>query len=187
MNRLGALCPTAYHPVLGEAGSLRKPGEPIGFDFRYTLCQSDWFTPYKHAIYDIYGLKENLAYKRTHFSLTDRLHAMHDYVLDDSVSLWRIEAYDGMQIGAQAYLGSVVGSDKDAMKNSDIGSVWMLASITDDPRLKQTRLPYIRNFKLAQQQTDDNDFLSGSARGQYYLGKRSVSSRNGATIPNPSH
>lgn len=172
MNRLGALCPTAYHPVLGEAGSLRKPGEPIGFDFRYTLCQSDWFTPYKHAIYDIYGLKENLAYKRTHFSLTDRLHAMHDYVLNDSVSLWRIEAYDGMQIGAQAYLGSVVGSDKDAMKNSDIGSVWMLASITDDPRLKQTRLPYIRNFKLAQQQTDDNDFLSGSARGQYYLSKK---------------
>lgn len=172
MNRLGELCPTAYHPVLGEEGSERKPGERIDFDFRYTLSESDWFTPYKHAIYDVYGLKENLAYKRTRFSLTDRLHAMHDYVLDDSVSLWRIEECGGMQIGAQAYLGSVVGSDKDAMKNSDIGSAWMLASITGDPRLRHARLPYIRNFKLAQQQDDGDDFLSGSAQGQYYLGKK---------------
>ncbi len=172
MNRLGELCPTAYHPVLGEAGSYRKPGEQIEFEFRYTLSRSDWFVPYKHAIYDIYALKENLNYKRTRFSLTDRLHAMHNYVLDDSVSLWRTEEYNGTQIGAQAYLGSVVGSDKDAMKNSDIGSVWMLAAITDDPRLKQTRLPYIRNFKIAQQQDDNDHFLSGSVRGQYYLGKK---------------
>lgn len=169
-NRAGELCPTAYHPVLGEAGSRREPGEAFAFDYRFTLSHSDWYGPYRHAIYDVYGLREGLALKRSTFSLTDRLHALHDYVVDDTLSLWRVEEYRDRKIGAQAYLGSVVGSEKDAMKNSDVGSVWMLAAATDDPRLSEERLPYIRNFKLAQQDGSD-DFLSGSAKGQYYLSK----------------
>lgn len=171
MNRAGALCPTAYHPVLGEAGSRRGAGEAFGFDYRYTFSRSDWWEPYRHAIYDIYGLREGLALRRSTFSLTDRLHALHDYAIDDSLSLWRVEELRGMKIGAQAYKGSVVGSDGDAMKNSDVGSVWMLAAATADPRLVEQRLPYIRNFKLAQQD-DGDDFLSGSARGQYYLSRQ---------------
>lgn len=171
MNRAGELCPTAYHPVLGEAGSLRESGAAFGFDYRYTLSRSDWFEPYRHAIYDVYGLREGLALKHSVFSLTDRLHALHDYVVDDTLSLWRVEEYKGMKIGAQAYLGSVVGSEGDAMKNSDVGSAWMLAAATDDPRLREERLPYIRNFKLLQQD-DGDEFLSGSAQGQYYLSRQ---------------
>lgn len=170
-NRAGQLCPTAYHPVLGEAGSQRAAGEAFGFDYRYTLSHSGWYEPYRHAIYDVYGLREGLALRRSTLSLTDRLYALHDYAVDDSLSLWRVEELRGMMIGAQAYRGSVVGSEGDAMKNSDVGSVWMLAAATDDPRLGEERLPYIRNFKLAQQE-EGGDYLSGSAKGQYYLSKR---------------
>ncbi len=171
MNRMGKLCPTAYHPVLGEKGSLCRKGETLSFDFRYTLSDSDWFATLNHAIYDIYGLKKMIGLKNTTFSLTDRLHALHDYATNDSLSLWRTEQFEGVEIGAQAYYGSVVGSQKDAMKNSDVGSVWMMARMTNDPLLIEKRLPYIRNFKLMQQYDDENEFLSGAAKGQYYLSK----------------
>jgi hypothetical protein len=67
-------------------------------------------------------------------------------------------------------MGGVVGSDKDAMKNSDYGAMWMLANITGDSVLRKTRLPYARNFKFAQQQ-QESGFFQGAAVGQYYLSK----------------
>jgi hypothetical protein len=170
MNRKAALTPTAYHPVLGEKGSYLKTGEQVSFSFRYSLQVADWYTVYKHAIYDIYHLKDFYGLKKTKQSLTDRILKMHQYVVDDSTSMWRVEAFNNSKIGAQAYLGGVVGSDKDAMKNSDYGAIWMLASVSDDPVLKQTRLPYARNFKLAQQQAAAG-FFQGAAIGQYYLSK----------------
>ena len=48
--------------------------------------------------------------------------------------------------------------------------MWMLAGITDDAVLRQTRLPYARNFKL-QQQGAAPGFFNGAAAGQYYLSK----------------
>ena len=45
----------------------------------------------------------------------------------------------GVTIGAQDYLGGVYDSEKDAMKNSDYGAMWMLAKLTDDPRLTQKK------------------------------------------------
>ncbi len=95
---------------------------------------------------------------------------MHGYLTDPATSLWRVEAYEGKQIGAQAYLGGVVGSDKDAMKNADYGAMWMLAHATGDPQLKNDILPYALNFKLAQQQVEPG-FFQGAAIGQYYLSK----------------
>ncbi|QHT72112.1 glycerophosphoryl diester phosphodiesterase [Rhodocytophaga rosea] len=170
MNRKAELTPTAYHPVLGEKDSYLKAGEKRKFSFRYTLQAADWYSVYKHAIYDVYRFHEFLALKQTRQSLTDRILSMLDYVNDDSTSLWRTEQFNGQQIGAQAYLGGVVGSDKDAMKNSDYGAMWMLATLTGDEVLRKTRLPYARNFKLAQQQ-DESGFFQGAAVGQYYLSK----------------
>lgn len=169
MNRTGGLCPTAYHPVLGEEGSQCRKGDTLSFDFRYTLSATEWFGVFSHAVYDIYDLRKMIGLKRSSFSLTDRLHALHDYAVNDTLSLWRTELCQGVEIGAQAYLGAVAGAQKDAMKNSDVGSVWMMARMTGDPLLTEKRLPYIRNFKRMQQEEDDDDFLSGAAKGQYYL------------------
>ncbi len=172
MDRAGRLVPTAYHPILGERGSYLKKGDKIEFAFRYSLIPMAWNVPFQHAIYDVYGLRDMIKFKNSTFSLTDRLSAMHKYVVDDKSSLWRVEEYNGMKIGAQSYMGGVTGSDKDAMKNSDVGSVWMMAAMTGDPRLTQDRLPYIRNFKIAQQIQDGDPFLTGAAQGQYFLWKK---------------
>ena len=99
------------------------------------------------------------------------IQAMHRYVIEDSTSLWRTEQFEGYEIGAQAYLGGVLGFYKDAMKNSDYGAMWMLTTIAHDSVLRRTRLPYARNFKLTQQQQTPG-FFQGAAVGQYYLSKR---------------
>ncbi|HEY0946880.1 MAG TPA: hypothetical protein VGD81_16485, partial [Opitutaceae bacterium] len=170
LNRQGALSPTLYHPVLGQDGSHLEAGETRTFRFRYVLRAGDWFTAVKHAACDIYRLDDFLALKQPQRSLSERLLALHGYVTDDRTSLWRTETFGGLEIGAQAYLGGVVGSDKDAMKNSDYGAMWMLARLTDDPRLTRDRLPFARNFKLVQQQREPG-FFQGAAIGQYYLSK----------------
>lgn|GEM_PF-204405 len=170
MNRDAKLSPTAWHPVLGEKGSWLKAGESIQFSFRYTVQPASWYSVYKHAANDIYRLKDFLALKQTKQSLTDRILSMHRYVVDDSTSKWRREQYQGLTIGAQDYQGGVYGGDGDAIKNADYGAMWMLARITNDPVLQQTRLPYVRNFKLTQQD-HTTGFFQGAAAGQYYLPK----------------
>jgi SSS family transporter len=168
MNRRSQLTPVAWHPVLGQKGSYLKNGETVQFSFRYSVQAADWYTVYKHAVNDIYRLKDFLALKQTSQSLTDRILSMQRYVVDDSTSKWKVEQYKGMAIGAQQYLGGVHGAQKDAIKNADYGAMWMLAKISHDSVLSQTRLPYVRNFKLAQQDTDAG-FFQGAAAGQYYL------------------
>lgn len=170
MNRQGRLAPTLYHPVLGEEGSQLATGDRRTFRFRYVLRQADWFPVLKHVINYVYRLPDFLALKQPTRSLSDRLGALHRYVADDETSLWRTEEFGGLTIGAQAYLGSILGSDKDGMKNSDYGAMWMLAKLTNDPKLVRDRLTFARNFKLAQQQTGPG-FFEGAPRGQYYLSK----------------
>ena len=169
-NRDGQLSPTLYHPVLGEADSYLEAGEVRTFRFRYSLKQDDWFNVYKHAIYDVYDFGKAVTLKNTQQSLTNRVLSMLTYLKDDRTSLWSTHDYEGMTIGAQSYLGGVVGADKDAMKNADYGAMWMLANITGDTVLNQTRLAPAKNFKLAQQQVADG-FFKGAAVGQYYLWK----------------
>ncbi|MBI5768698.1 MAG: glycoside hydrolase family 127 protein [Verrucomicrobia bacterium] len=170
MNRAGRLAPTLYHPVLGEAGSKLAAGETRTWAFRYSLRVGDWLTVLRHTAYDLYKLDEFLTLKRPARSLSDRLRAMHRYVADDRTSLWRTEEFGGVTLGAQAYNGGVVGSDRDAMKNSDYGAMWMLAALTGDPRLVDGRLPFARAFKLVQQQGAPG-FFQGAAVGQYFLSK----------------
>ena len=170
MNRQSQLTPKVWHPVLGEKGSFLKKGESVQFEFRYSVQMADWFSVYRHAVENIYRFDDFLALKRTRQSLTDRILSMHDYLRDDTRSKWRTEIVEGVTLGAQAYLGGVLNSDRDAMKNSDYGAMWMLARIMDDPVLKETRLPYARNFKLLQQQSEPG-FYHGAAKGQYFLSK----------------
>ena len=171
MNRRGELAPTLFHPVLGQAGSRLEVEESVTFEFRFSLRADGWLGALRHAAYDVYRLSDFLAMKQPERSLSERLLGMHRYVRDDGTSLWRTTEFNGRTIGAQAYLGIVIGSDqsdRDAMKNSDYGAMWMLARVTGDPKLLQERLPQARAFKLEQQQTAPG-FFQGAAIGQYFL------------------
>ncbi|MDR3820244.1 MAG: glycerophosphoryl diester phosphodiesterase [Bacteroides sp.] len=172
MNSDAHLSPTAYHPVLGENQSFLKAGECTQFSFRITLADSDWYSVYKHAIYDVYEFKKILNLKDTKLSLTNRLFMLYDYVLNEKTALWNFKEYQGDTIAAQSYMSGVVGADNDAMKNSDIGAVWMLAKITGDESLNKNKLPYIEKFKMHQQVKDG--FFKGVAEGQYYLWKKKI-------------
>lgn len=170
-NRKAQLSPTLYYPVLGEPKSLLKAGEEITYTSRYHLGTGDWFQAIKHAAYDVYQLKSALALRQSKQSLTSRIQQMHHYLTDPQTSLWNIEEFQGRKIGAQSYLGGVVGSNKDAMKNSDYGAMWMLANATKDTLLTKNVLPYALNFKFVQQISEPG-FFNGSLAGQYYLAKR---------------
>ncbi len=170
MNRSAQLSPSIYYPVLGEQESEMKSGESMSYGFRVSIQDMDWFTMLNHAVYDIYKFKEGVNLRKNTQSLSNRVENMHDYLMDPVTSLWRIEEFEGMEIGAQSYLGGVVGSDKDAMKNADYGAMWMLGRSTGNPQIQQQILPYALNFKLKQQQTTDG-FFKGAAIGQYYLYK----------------
>lgn len=170
-NRKAQLAPTLYYPVLGEPKSDLKAGETVTFSFRYSLSEGDWFSMINHAAYDIYQLKQTLELRQSKQSLTDRIQKMHHYLTNPKTSLWNIEEYKGLKIGAQSYLGGVVGSQRDAMKNSDYGAMWMLANATKDTLLTKNVLPYALNFKFTQQITEPG-FFNGALAGQYYLAKR---------------
>lgn len=171
MNREGRYTPVAYHPVLGQTGSYMQEGEVRTFSFRYSVQPAGWYTVYRHAVYDVYRFADFLQLKQTKKSLSARILDMLHYVNADSTSLWQTAFYKGLQIGAQSYLGGVVGSSKDAIKNSDYGAMWMLATVTADSFLYRQRLPAALNFKLVQQQAEPG-FFQGAAVGQYYLQKQ---------------
>jgi len=168
MNRKAALTPTLYYPVLGQPSSLLQPGDQRNFTFRYSIMHAPWYKMLDHAVNDIYQFRQALTLRRNQQSLVDRIEKMQGYLSDKQTSLWNIEDYKGLKIGGQSYLGGVVGSNRDAIKNSDYGAMWMLANASNDPYLKDSVLPYALNFKLAQQQTDTG-FFRGAAIGQYYL------------------
>lgn len=169
-NRRAQLSPTVYYPVLGEPKSKLEAGETVTYKFRYSLVDGDWYAALKHSINDISHFDQALALRKNKQSLTSRVEEMHKYLVDGKTSMWKLEDFEGAKIGAQAYLGGVVGSSGDAMKNSDYGAMWMLANTTADPILKNNVLPYALNFKLAQQQTTAG-FFQGAAIGQYFLTK----------------
>ena len=169
-NRKSQFAPTLYFPVLGEPRSALQPGETIQYSFRYSLTDGDWFAALNHAVYDVYRFRESLALRQSKQSLTSRVEQMHRYLTDPVTSLWNLEEYQGLKIGGQSYLGGVVGSNKDAMKNADYGAMWMLATATGDSLLTRNVLPYALNFKLTQQQAEPG-YFQGAVVGQYYLAK----------------
>lgn len=169
MNALGNISPTLYYPVLGQTKSFMGKGEEVIFDYRYVLSTNDWYDVYKQIVYDVYGFEKTKMVHNSQ-SLTDRVLKMYRYLTDTESSRFRLVDCEGVKIGAQDYMGGVVGADKDAMKNSDYGAMWMLGTLTQDTALLENVLPYARNFKLKQQYTDDSEF-KGAVKGQYYLWK----------------
>jgi hypothetical protein len=171
MNRRAQLSPTIWYPVLGEPFSLLGKGQAVRCGFRFSMRVGDWYASLEHTINDVYRFKEGLALRQNRHSLTNRVFRMLNYLADTRTALWNVEEYKGLKIGAQSYLGGVVGSQRDAMKNSDYGSMWMIGAITGLSWFRDSILPFARNFKLVQQQTDTG-FFRGAAIGQYYLAKR---------------
>jgi len=171
MNRRAQLSPTIWYPVLGEPLSAPGKGQTIRCGFRFCIREGDWYASLRHSINDIYHFKDGLALRHNRQSLTNRMFRMLNYLADTRTALWNVEEYKGMKIGAQSYLGGVVGSQRDAMKNSDYGSMWMIGATTGLGWFRDSILPFARNFKLVQQQTDTG-FFQGAAIGQYYLAKR---------------
>lgn len=171
MDRRSRFSPTLYFPVLGEPSSVLAAGQTLSYGFRYSLREGGWYRCLQHTINDVYHFTDMLALRHNRQSLTTRLEGMLGYLSDRTTALWNVEEYKGMMIGAQSYLGGVVGSQRDAMKNSDYGAMWMVGAITGSSWFADSILPYARNFKLVQQQTDTG-FFQGAAIGQYYLAKR---------------
>jgi len=170
-DRRGRLSPVIFYPVLGGPASYLRAGDSLCYTFRYSLSGGDWYGLERHAIEDIYRFRDSLTLRRNRQSLTRRMERMERYLSDPPTAMWHVEDYQGMKIGAQSYLGGVVGSDRDAMKNSDYGAMWMVAAISGNHWFRDSILPYARNFKLAQQQTSPG-FFKGAAVGQYYLAKK---------------
>ena len=183
MTRDGRLCPTAWHPVLGEEGSWLEAGGQTRFAFRYTLRRTNWYEVFKHAVYDIYGLKEELALRRSRISLTDRLEAICRYVCDDSLALahgmLRRDRNRSTGLSGQCRR---LGERRHEERRRRCGV--MLAAMTGDSLLRHGRLPYIRNFKLMQQ-GGHGDRNRGAPLGQYYLSKKGSVRRGGGNHIEP--
>jgi hypothetical protein len=171
MSRKGVLSPTMYYPVLGESKSKLAKGDSLTFSFRFSLIHGNWFDNLKHTANDVFKFSESLVHRLNKVSLSTRIEFMHRYLTDQKTSMWNIDNFDGYVIGAQSYLGGVVGSNGDAMKNADYGAMWMLGKISGDKRITEGVLPFARNFKLAQQEISSG-FFNGAAIGQYYLRKQ---------------
>jgi hypothetical protein len=153
MDRHNNLTPVAYAPVLGQPGSKLKAGETVVFKFRYSIQAGDWFPVFRHAAEDIYQFSELLKMQRQKVSLADRLGLLQKHLQDDKVSAWNTRIAEGLQIGANGG------------KNADIGVMEMLAKINNDS-VMQRRLPYVRNYKLAQQRMTPG-FFQYAAQGEY--------------------
>jgi len=166
MNREGVLAPTAYRPVLGQSGSYLKAGEEVSFAYTFSAKRETWYDAAKRVAYDTYGLKDFLALKSAKESLTNRLFNIASSLMDDKESYWVTFDYEGRTLGGQTY--SKKTSPRGDVKNTDIGAAWMLGALSADPEVKERRLKYMRNFKIAQQQTQ-NGFFKGAVRGQYFI------------------
>jgi hypothetical protein len=153
MNRHNQLTPGLYSPILGQDGSKMERGQTYEFRFRYSIHAADWFTVFSHAANNIYKLPSLLDLQKNRFSLTDRIDRMLVFLEDDEKAHWNTWEVFGREVGATG------------TKNADAGTMCMIARSAND-RVMQERMKYIRNFKLAQQQTEDG-FFHGAALGEY--------------------
>ena len=153
MNRHNELTPIAYAPVLGQEGSKIKAGESVSFSFRYSIQSAQWFQVFSHAVIDIYKLPYLLEIQQSSMSLSERVSRLQVYLRNDKKSGWKIWDSHGFKIGANG------------TKIADAGTMWMLAKSGKDS-VMESRLPFVRNYKLAQQQTEQG-FFQGAALGEY--------------------
>ncbi len=153
MDRYAQLAPVVYSPVMGEFGSSIEKGGKITLDFRYSIQAAPWFAVFRHAVMDVYRFPEILALQSSRESLADRVRRLARMLRDEKTSGWKIVHFGQSDLGANG------------TKTSDVGAMYMLAGATGDPVLN-SRLPFIRNYKLAQQQTAPG-FFQYVATGEY--------------------
>ncbi|HIW66475.1 MAG TPA: glycerophosphoryl diester phosphodiesterase [Candidatus Alistipes intestinipullorum] len=153
MNRHSEFTPVVYHPVLGQEGSKNEAGAEVRFGFRYSLMAADWFDVFSHAVNEIFCLPSLLDLQTNGVSLSERLSRLQKFLRKEKESGWNVWESRGTRIGAN-------GS-----KIADAGTMYMIARNGDDSVMRQ-RLPYVRNYKLIQQQTDPG-FFKGAALGEY--------------------
>lgn len=183
-DRVGRLTPHLARPILGRADSRCTAGDRRVLDFRFTLTDADWFEALRHAATDVYGFGRYLELAANKHALTERLARIQaTYIADPVLSQWLTDEYEGTTIGAQKYNGFVQGAENDAMKNSDIGAMWGLAAATSDALLERDRLPYVRDFKLAQQQTAASTTTAARSRASTTSSSRTASSRRATPTP----
>ncbi|CAK7229170.1 hypothetical protein SCUCBS95973_007129 [Sporothrix curviconia] len=160
----GTLSPTAYYPVLGAAHSQVAAGANVTARFYYAVVPGNttqWYEVSRFVSQEVYPLNNYDTRAVDTDSLSDRIHRIHDFVTS-SASNWHLWAYEGLELGAESG------------KLSDVASMWMVQRLTGDPLILNERLPYARNFKLAQQDTSGGVF-NGAALGEYYLNGAFVS------------
>ncbi|WP_328997347.1 discoidin domain-containing protein [Kribbella sp. NBC_00709] len=150
----GVLGPTIASPVLGQEGSWLTAGQTVVATFRYIVRPTGWYEVNRYVSERIYPVGDYLKLAHATDSLTHRLNRMHDFLVSPQ-SQWHTWTYDGLTLGAESG------------KLSDVGAMWMLDALTTDPVIHNDRLPYARNFKLAQQQTAGGPF-QGAALGEYF-------------------
>ena len=164
------VAPALYYPVLGQQQSYMHAGQTLRFDYRYVVSDEGWYEAFKQVVYDVFDFKQS-EIVRNNQSLTARVAKMLTYLTNTTTSRFMIKEYEGISIGAQAYDGGVQGANGDAMKNSDYGAMWMLASLSGNTSLKNDVLPFARNFKLKQEYPASNTEYAGAVAGQYFLWK----------------
>ncbi|CAK7212644.1 hypothetical protein SEUCBS140593_001572 [Sporothrix eucalyptigena] len=161
----GTLSPTAYYPVLGQANSQVAAGTNVTARFLYSVRPGNttqWYEVSKFVSQEIYPLDLYDSRAVNTDSFSDRIHRIHDFVTSSS-SKWHLWTYEGLTMGAESG------------KLSDVASMWMVQHVTGDPLIVNERLPYARNFKLAQQDTSGDSAFNGAALGEYYLNGAFVS------------
>lgn len=152
-NRHNELTPVVYHPVLGQVGAKNKAGDEVSFGFRYTLKNSGWFDVFQHAVNDVFALPSSLDLLTNKMSLSERVNRLQKFLRKDKESSWKTWQSRGETIGAN-------GS-----KIADAGTMFMIARNGQDS-VMNSRLHYVRNYKMIQQQTEPGYFC-GAALGEY--------------------
>lgn len=147
------LTPIIYSPVLGEAHSAVAVGEKKSLGFHYVISKGDWHAPFVHIVNDIYAFNSLLPLQKNEISLSDRLRRLEAHVDNPAKNNWSTWDEDGLTVGAN-------GS-----KNADIGTMLLLAKAGDD-KVLQAQIPYVRNYKLAQQEMKPG-FFQYAATGEY--------------------
>ncbi|CAK7240552.1 MAG: hypothetical protein STHCBS139747_001995 [Sporothrix thermara] len=161
----GTLSPTAYYPVLGKAHSQVAAGANVTARFYFSVVPGNtttqWYEVSRFVSQEVYPLDAYDSRAVNTDALSDRIHRIHDFVTS-AASLWHRWTYENLTLGAESG------------KLSDVASMWMVQRLTGDPLILNERLPYARNFKLAQQDTSGSVF-DGAALGEYYLNGAFVS------------
>ena len=153
MNRHDEMSPVVYAPVMGQIGSKVEAGAMVNLNVRYVMRNSDWFPVFSHVVNYIYQLSHLLDLQTNYMSLSERVSRMQKYLRDEKRSAWSTWNIRGYKVGAN-------GS-----KIADAGTMYMIARNGNDS-VMATRLPYVRNYKLAQQQIEPG-FFQGAALGEY--------------------